>query len=205
MMIDKMKEGKRIWFTEREKDEDGRFHSVGREGLILSFDKNNVSVMGADEQEHNVKPYNCYESEKEMSFDLKMNQFTENFSDMLEGVARKYMDGCRDVVKNNVLKMTPGKEMIVNDMKMKLQMLGMGFKEQVSSMTGSFVDRTQRHTSEYINDTARDLMLHTDLSQYEPGGINLAAKDLEGLSDDGISLSDADLDGIEVQDIGLKL
>lgn len=205
MIPDKMKEGKRIWFTDREKDENGKFHSVSREGIILSFDKNSVSVTGTDKQVHEIKPYNCYESEKEMSFDLKMNQMAENFADMLEGVARKYMNGCRDIIKNNVPKITPEKEMIINDMKMKLQMIGAGFKEQVCSVTGSFVDGIQKHTSEHINETAKDLMLHTDLSQYEPGGINLAAKDLEGLSDDNISLSDADLAGIRVQDIGLKL
>lgn len=199
MIIDKMEEGKKVWFT------DGRFRDVGREGVILSFDKNNVSIMGTDEQMYEIKPYNCYESEKEMSFDLKMNQFAKNFSDTLDKTVHKYMDGCMDIMKNNVLKMTSEKAMIANEVKMKFQILGAGFREQIGSMADNFVNRTQKHTSEYINDTAKYLMLHTDLSQYEPGGINRTAKDFNDLSDNGISLSDADLAGIGVMDTRLKL
>lgn len=234
-----IKIGQTVWFEEVGKDEKGHTTHFPASGEVVGFQekgflKGGVIVkQGEGENEKTTNRFILYPTKESVEEALMVNRFENAFIDKMTDFAEKYVDACKKImnvtVKSQFDRMThgssPSQEAIILDAKMHLQMLGAKFKETATQLTNMFTDKVEQETFTKMPKETRELLLHTDLSQYEPGkakAVQESESTLSGFRDplidtsrpstgQGVSMSpafeqmlDGDFDELTLTDDDLK-
>lgn len=142
-----------------------------------------VSVqMEGEEKTRAFHPFQCFATQDELKSEMKWDLYMDTFQDKLCSAAEKYMGKCTDFLKGYTRSMVPqGQELLATEAGNKLRLAGSRFKESVSSFVDNFTGQAQDHTMSLMDRAARHVMLHHDLSQFEPG--HFQAQTREGFTE----------------------
>lgn len=209
MLIENMKVGQDVWFEMCRMDEDGKKKQVAAYGRIQSIAKDEVILQGNEEQ-HKVHPMNCYISKSSLEFDMKWDRHMEDFMDKIAAAGEKYINGLSDaaigVAKGYIKQKTSGQELFIKDAVLKTKIFAYSFRDKVKELTDTFVKKTQETGFEHLESQVKQVWLHTDLSQYEPGAVSKQKfEDVPFDNDSDIILEDSDLTGIPFTESAMVL
>lgn len=203
MSVRDMEVGKEVWFISKKPDEKGRLRSFGGYGRVQEImddgkaKKAVLDGMGGTEGQYTAYKFQCYDDQ----LDMKMDLGVEKLMDVMTDVSQKYMDTCKTLLhleEQAVMSQMPsGSELFLENIKLKMQIAGGQFKEQVMGVVDDFVKGTQKDSLARMSQDTKELAFHTDLSQYDPGWkLDLTDEDIVGigLDDPEVTLTAEDLD-----------
>lgn len=183
MLMKNMTPGKQVWFQESGVNENGKTERRMCQGMIMGLDGKKVSVqMEGEEKTRAFHPFQCFATQDELKSEMKWDLYMDTFQDKLCSAAEKYMGKCTDFLKGYTRSMVPqGQELLATEAGNKLKLAGSRFKESVSSFVDNFTGQAQDHTMSLMDRAAHHVMLHHDLSQFEPG--HFQAQTREGFTE----------------------
>lgn len=205
MLVEQIKQGQELWFVQHRSENGRSMYSIGS-GIVqevrkgkhaLSFDHVILEGTGDTPGTHDIYGTDCYPDRESAEYQRNLEQRSDDFVYNLIDPCEKFMNKVIDIglgvakgaAASSIKSVLPGQEQFIEDMKMKGQLmastLAAKFRDTVRGMTDSFLKKSQDDVMAHMDDKTRQIVFHTDLSQYEPAGcFTLDEKDIAGISMD---------------------
>lgn len=147
-----LSQGRNIWYRHSQMNEET--HKMEREygrGTVTTIEGEGRNIMAGIETENGgsyvLKPYDLYRDEYEM----KMDRAADKFEDHMMDFAEKYVNQCSNLIKGITSAAVPQNvTMAVNDVKLRIQMIGSHIKDRFTEHTDHFLEETRELTLEDI-------------------------------------------------------
>lgn len=201
MLIQNMNIGQEIWYRHNWTDTDGKIkHEYGKGTVQEIHDEpknRRITVNTEDGREWALKPYDCYEDE----FSMKMDRAADKFEDGMIDFADKYVNQCKGIMEKIVGNTVPQGQLMVNDLKLRMQMIGSQLRDRFSGQTDDFI----KETHDIVMDDINEGMQAPDIGIDDEGPKDDPMAHVDDLKEDGeLTLTAEDLD-FGPQEPGLKL
>lgn len=152
MVGENLKIGQSVWYRHNHVNEET--HKMEREygrGTVESITgegRNRMAGISTEEGNiYSLKPYDIYNDEYEM----KMDRIADRFEDKMTDFAEKYVNQCSNLIKGIGGSIMPqNASMVMDDVKLRIQMIGARLKDRFTEHTDQFIEETRELTLEDI-------------------------------------------------------